>query len=157
MRQRFYLINRGLALLAAIALLVIPAGVWATPGPSYSVPYFSTRGDENFTGVYAADMSYAFMRMRTASFPLKMQMEFLIQNHRVSYLSLLYFGSIGSHPVVQRFIYSGEHVQEDMLSPEQKWYLLFSLNQFWPEEVPESMEDDPLLVLEVLLAELWHL
>lgn len=144
--------------LAATALLISPMGAWAAErGPVYPVSYFSTWGGRTYAGIYAADMSYAYMKMQTATFPLEMQMEFLIENHRVRYLSFLYFGSLGSHPVTQRFIYSGGHIQEDSLSLEQKWILLLSLNQFWPAGVPELMEDDPLLILEVLLAELWRL
>ncbi|MDI6868138.1 MAG: hypothetical protein QMD88_00985 [Coprothermobacterota bacterium] len=141
-----------LLILVLLFSLIFPASTFAGSEPFYPVPMSLVSENAFFQGVYARDLGYAYVE--ACSLDYRYQVKILIENHKVVFLSYLYF-TCGTS--ASRFLYVNGAVTEDTLDHVQALTLLDRLLHFWPEGFPEKPEMDPLGAFSVFLAECWKL
>lgn len=144
--------KRKLLILVFLFLLIFPIPTFAQSAPFYPVSMSRVSESVFFQGVYSRDLGYAFVQ--ASSLDSRYQMKILIENHKVIFLSYLYFtqGAFAS-----RFLYSDGEVRENTLSRFQALVLVDRLLHFWPSGFPEEPEMDSLGSFSAFLAQYWKL
>lgn len=134
--------------LALLISLFVPVSVFASNEPFYPAPLIQVKENVFSSGVYAMDLGYGYLQATSLDFHY--QIKILIENHKVVFLSCLFFEGVNS---TYSFIFSRGTVVKDNLSPEQGIILLDRLLHFWPEGFPPKPEMDSLGAFAVFLAE----
>jgi hypothetical protein len=141
-------LKKKILILGLLMSLLIPMPVWAQSEPSYPAPLLQVKENVFSSGVYAMDLGYGYLQAISLDFHY--QIKILIENHKVVFLSCLFFEGVNS---TFSFIYSRGAVIKDTLNPQQGVILLDRLLHFWPEGFPEKPETDSLGAFAVFLAE----
>ncbi len=141
-----------LLVLFLLFTLIFPASTFANSEPFYPVSMSSVSESVFFQGVYARDLGYAYVQAYSLDY--RYQVKILIENHKVVFLSYLYFTQGTS---ASRFLYVNGAVKEDTLDHFQALVLVDCLLHFWPAGFPQRPEMDPLGAFSVFLAQYWKL
>jgi len=145
-------VKKKLLILVLLFFLVFPFPVFAQTEPFYPISMSFVSEKVFFQGVYAKDLGYAYVQATSLDF--RYQLKVLIEDHRVVYLSYLYFTQGNS---ASRFLYINGGVNENTLTPFQALVLVDRLLHFWPAGFPEKPEMDALGAFSAFLAQYWKL